>query len=171
LIDFGNSDCVLELLEWLQEQPAEVQGALAFHCNLMIPDLPTPAQARVNVAAISNPLGVFESWLSIGERSLHAVGKVLSVRAMISFVLETLYTSDSYWERRAENSVYWSERLEAVGEDERAESLRFADQPEQMELWRVAADSWAGLISAALSDESIQVWQETLLRRHLLPPD
>ena len=171
MISFNNLDCVLELLDWFQEQPGEVQGVLAFHCNLMIPDLPRPAQDQLNVATILNPLGIFESWLSTGERSLQAVGKILSVRAMISFVLEMLYTNVSYWERRAENSLYWTERLEANGGDELPESLRCADQQEQMALWTAVADSWADLISAALSDESIEAWQQTLLRRHLLPPD
>jgi hypothetical protein len=170
-IDFNDSDCVLELLDWIQQQPGEVQRTLAFHCNLMISDLPIPAQAHLNTATILDPVGVFESWLCTGERSLQAVGKVLSVRAMISFVLEMLYTKVSYWERRAENSLYWAARFEGVGEDEGVESLRCSDHRQRMELWRAAAESWAGLMSAALSNESIDVWQERLLRRHLLPPD
>jgi hypothetical protein len=134
--------------------PDRTWAALRFVSALPSEDEDLPFEA------LGEPERFFEEWLSVRGLSTQDLGRVVTTRALISFVLVREAEQESYWRDLRAGQELILRHLEQSGDEAMAEKMRerLLDLPRLEASWREAAISWGKLCDEELSDAELAKW-------------
>jgi len=110
--------------------------------------------------ALTDGEQILEKWLSVRGFYTQDLGRVVTAKALISFVLVREAEQESYWRELREGQEVILRHLEETGNEPMAQKMRdrLLDLPRLEASWREAASQWRKLNDEQLSDSALAEW-------------
>jgi hypothetical protein len=147
--------------KWFDSQPEEIRKIAAF---ILAGTLPVPGDAEQRRIWMTDPEKSIATWLAEEDDIyMRAVGKALTIRALVSYYVVRGIETPEDWKTRFEFNVALSQLFQKQGQLETAWKVNEMNQafPRLVPAWREFARSWRQLCSGKLSDHAISTWADT----------
>ena len=145
---------------WFKSQPEEIRRISVFILAGTLPIACTPAEQK---QWMTEPEKSVETWLNEGsDIYMRTVGKVLTIRALVTYYIQRGVETPEDWHRREEFNNALAKRFEDEGYLETAQKVRLMTAAFQRLIpeWQQFSRSWRQLCSGALSDVAIAAWAD-----------
>jgi hypothetical protein len=151
---------------WYRAQPNEVRDQIAFLVGRCVPGFGADSQ---EFDCLLKPQEPFQAWLDEELTTFQTLGKTISLRGIISFLVIRDSDSQDDWDEKIELNQAILAEIDPEGTSPMALKLRDAinRMPDQAKLWIPVTESWKKLLNSSLSDEAIEAWWHEARLRNL----
>jgi hypothetical protein len=146
--------------KWFDSQPPEIHQIASF---ILAGTLPIPGSADQRKNWMTDPVQSVESWLAEEDDIyMRTVGKLLTIRALVSYYIVRGIETPEDWKTRFEFNTALSELFQRQGLPDVAFKVKQMTEafPRLIPAWQSFAKSWRQLCSGALSDTAIASWAD-----------